>query len=276
MTKPLHGKVVAITGAARGIGAATARALVAEGARVAIGDVDIETARATAASIGSDCLPLALDVTDPASFTAFLDTTETAFGPLDVLVNNAGIMPLAGLLDEDDAVTSRILDINVHAMIRGTREAVRRMQPRGSGHIVNVASTAGKGGLAGASTYCASKAAIIVFSEAVRMELHGSGLEISCVMPGITRTELTDGVADLPGFPSIQPEDVADAIVGVLGKPRFDVYIPRSAGPLIHTTGMLPRRAREAFGRKMGVDRVFVDAAAKPERKAYEERAQGR
>jgi NAD(P)-dependent dehydrogenase (short-subunit alcohol dehydrogenase family) len=275
LSTSLSGKVVAITGAGRGIGACTAKALVAAGAQVAIGDIDLPAAQETAASISAGTIALPLDVTDPASFTAFLDAVEAQLGPVDVLVNNAGIMPLAPLLEEDEATTARILRINVEAMIRGTREAVRRMQPRGRGHIINVASTAGKGGIPGASTYCASKAAIIAFSEAVRMEVRESGIEVSCVMPGITRTELTDGVADLPAFRAIQPEDVAEAIVDAVRKPRFDIYIPRSAGPLIYGTGLLPRRAREWVGRKMGVDHVFMDAAHNPERKAYEERARG-
>jgi NAD(P)-dependent dehydrogenase (short-subunit alcohol dehydrogenase family) len=211
MTPALHGRTVAITGGGRGIGAATARALVAAGARVAIGDVDLATAQATAAAIGGSTLALPLDVTDRAGFVAFLDIVESTLGPLDVLVNNAGIMPLTRLLDEDEALTARVLAINVEAVVRGTREAVRRMLPRGSGHVVNVASTAGK----------------------------------------------------------------ADAIVAAIRKPRFEVYVPRSAGPLLWSTAMMPRRTREWVGRRMGVDHVFLDAGDDPERRAYEERARG-
>jgi NAD(P)-dependent dehydrogenase (short-subunit alcohol dehydrogenase family) len=276
LKQSLAGKVVAVTGAGRGIGACTARALVAAGAKVAIGDIDLTPAQETAASIGGGTIALQLDVTDTASFDAFLDTVEAQLGPLDVLVNNAGIMPLTPLLDEDDATTFRILEINVRSMIYGTREAARRMLPRGHGHVVNVASTAGKGGIPGASTYCASKSAMITFSEAVRFELKDTGLEVSCVMPGIVRTELADGVSDLPAFKAITPEQVADAIVAAIEKPRFEVFVPRSAGSLLKTTTMLPRPVREWVGRKMGVDHVFLDAAQDPERKAYEERARGK
>jgi NAD(P)-dependent dehydrogenase (short-subunit alcohol dehydrogenase family) len=276
LSQTLAGKVVAVTGAGRGIGACTAKALAAAGAKVAIGDIDLAPAQETADSIGGGSIALQLDVTNPASFDAFLDAVEAQLGPLDVLVNNAGIMPLTPLLEEDDATTFRILDLNVRSMIYGTREAVRRMLPRGRGHVVNVASTAGKGGIPGASTYCASKSAMITFTEAVRFEFDGTGLEFSCVMPGIVRTELTDGVADLPAFRAIKPEDVADAIVGAIAKPRFEVFVPRSAGSLLKATSMLPRPAREWVGRKMGVDHVFLDAAQNPERKAYEERARGK
>lgn len=273
--RPVEGRVVAVTGAARGIGAATARALAARGAQVAIGDVDLEAARATAAAAGGGIVALPLDVTDPDSFDRFLDAVERDLGPLDVLVNNAGVMPLSALLDEDDATTARILDVNVRAVIHGTREAVRRMRPRGTGHVVNIASTAGKAGVPGASTYCASKSAVIGFCEAVRLELRGSGVEVSCVMPGIVRTDLTDGVEDMPLFRAIQPEDVARGIVEALEDPRFEVYVPASAGPLLASTGMLPRRAREWVGRRMGVERVFLEAARRPERSAYERRARG-
>jgi len=276
LKQSLAGKVVAVTGAGRGIGACTARALVAAGAKVAIGDIDLGPAQETADSIGGGTIALQLDVTDTASFDAFLDAVEAQLGPLDVLVNNAGIMPLTPLLDEDDATTFRILELNVRSMIYGTREAVRRMLPRGHGHVINVASTAGKGGIPGASTYCASKSAMITFSEAVRFELNDTGLEVSCVMPGIVRTELADGVSDLPAFKAITPESVADAIVEAIEKPRFEVFVPRSAGTLLKTTSLLPRPMREWVGRKMGVDHVFLDAAQDPGRKAYEERARGK
>jgi short-subunit dehydrogenase len=95
-------------------------------------------------------------------------------------------------------------------------------------------------------------------------------------MPGIVRTELTDGVADLPAFRAITPEQVADAIVAAIAKPHFEVFVPKSAGTLFKTTSLLPRPAREWVGRKMGVDHVFIDAAQNPERKAYEERARGK
>ena len=272
MTHPITGKVVAITGGARGIGAATATALARKGAKVAIGDLDLDVAEATATRIGGGTLAIRLDVTDAKSFASFLDEVEQKLGPLDVMVNNAGIMPLATLLDEDDAMTAKILDLNVRSLIVASREAARRMVPRRRGHIVNVASTAGMAGLAGGSTYCASKAAVIAFNEAIEQELEEHGVHVSSVMPGIVRTELALGVPDLPGFKAVTPEDVAEGIVSAIAEPRLEVFVPKSAGPMLKYTRLVPRRATRLLARKMGADKVFVNAAHDPTRSVYETR----
>jgi len=128
--RSLHGRVVAITGGGRGIGRAMAQALAAEGCRVAVGDLDVASAEETAAALGGDAVGLRLDVTDHAGFSAFLDEVEQRLGPLDVLVNNAGIMPVGPLEYEDDATAVRLLEINLHAVIHGTKQAIRRMRPR--------------------------------------------------------------------------------------------------------------------------------------------------
>lgn len=274
--RPLAGKVVAITGAGRGIGAATAKVLHAAGAKVAIGDIDLASAEDSAAAIGPDVLAFKLDVTDTADFDAFLDRVEAAHGPLDVLVNNAGIMPLARAQDTSDELTRRVFDINVLAMIHGTREAVRRMLPRGRGHVVVLASTAGKAGIPGATTYCASKFAMVGFCEALDAELADTSIEVSCVMPGIVRTELATGVPDLPGFKSVSPEQVAEGIRDALIKPRLAVFVPRSAGPLIASTRLIPHRAQARIGKAMHTDKVFLDAIDGSERDAYEARARGK
>ena len=274
-TSDLTGKVVAITGGGRGIGAATAATLVRRGAKVAIGDLDLDVAEATAQRIGGGTLAVRLDVTDPRSFTSFLDRVETGLGPVDVLVNNAGIMPLGTLLDEDDAMTARLLEVNVRALIVASREAARRMVARGSGHIVNIASTAGKVGLPGGATYCATKAAVIAFSEGIEQELAEHGIHVSVVMPGIVRTELATGIPDVRGFKAITPDAVAEGIASAIAEPRLEVFVPRSAGPMLKYTRLMPRRSSLWLGRRMGVDKVFLDAHRDPQRKAYEERVRG-
>jgi NAD(P)-dependent dehydrogenase (short-subunit alcohol dehydrogenase family) len=270
--RPLSGKVVVVTGGGRGIGAATARALAAQGARVAIGDLDPDTALQTAAAIGSGAIGRSLDVTDLGAFTAFLDEVEAELGPLDVLVNNAGIMPLSPVDEEDDATVVRQLELNLHAVIHGSKEAIRRMKPRGGGHIVNLASVAGKAGFPGGATYCAVKHGVVGFSEAIRLELRGTGIEVSCVMPALVATELTSGLGDSRFVKRARPEEVADAIVGALRSPRFDVFVPRSAGVITRMTAALPRPLREAVGRMVKADRLLLDVHD-AQRAAYEARA---
>jgi NAD(P)-dependent dehydrogenase (short-subunit alcohol dehydrogenase family) len=273
MARSLAGKVVVITGGGRGIGAATATALARLGARVAIGDLDVELAKQTADRLGDDAIALPLDVTDRPGFTAFLDEVERQLGPIDVLINNAGIMPIGLLEEEDDRTTRHLLEINLHGVIHGTREAVRRMRPRGSGHIVNVASAAGKAGFPGVATYCATKHGVVGLSEAVRGELHGTGIEVSVVMPAIVRTELTAGVEEARLFRSVTPEVVAEAIVAALHRPRFDVFVPRSLGPMNRFTRLLPRTLGEWIVRRLKGDQVMVNAAHSAARKDYEARA---
>ena len=132
--RSLTGKVIAITGGARGIGKATAEALVRRGARVAIGDLDRELAEQTAAELGGDTLALELDVTRRDSFEGFLDQVEERLGSLDVLINNAGIMPLGRFWEEDDLTAQRMVDINVHGVLFGMKlahpaDAAARQRP---------------------------------------------------------------------------------------------------------------------------------------------------
>jgi NADP-dependent 3-hydroxy acid dehydrogenase YdfG len=269
--RTLAGRVVAITGAARGIGRATAAALVREGATVAIGDVDLARAERTAEEIGPRAAAFALDVTDPRSFEAFLEAVEERFGAMDVLVNNAGIMPLGPFVDEDDATARRMVDINVHGVMLGMKLALARFVARREGHLINIASAAGKGPYPGGATYCGTKHFVVGVSETVRGELRGTGVDLSVVMPVVVDTELASGVGTPRGIPRIKPEDVAEAIVETLRRPRFDVHVPRWVGPLVAVSAITPRRLREFLLRAIGADRVLsVDPA---ERRGYERRA---
>src|SRR4051812_28792016 len=270
--KSLNGRVVAITGAARGIGKATAAALVRQGARVGIGDLDVELAQRTAGELGDAVRAYQLDVTDRPSLAAFLDSVERDIGPLDVMINNAGIMPIGPFVEESDASAVRQLDINVHGVLFGMKEALPRMLPRRSGHIVNLASVAGKSGFPHLATYCASKFAVIGATEAVRTEFMDSGIEFTYVMPSLVDTELTSGLKAGRGIEKAKPEDVADAIVEALQQPRVDVFVPRAVGRITAVMQALPRAARESIGRMLDGDKVMVQADM-TERRAYEDRA---
>jgi NAD(P)-dependent dehydrogenase (short-subunit alcohol dehydrogenase family) len=269
--RSLTGKVAVVTGGGRGIGRAISAALVRKGVRVAIGDVDREAAEATAAELGDAVVGLHLDVTDLPGFTAFLDDVEQRLGPVDIIVNNAGIMPITALEDESGASISRQLEINLRAVIHGTQEGARRMRPRRAGHIVNIASLAGKTGYAHLATYSATKHGVVGLSEAVRAELRGSGVDISVVMPGIVNTELTDGMKEAR-IKNLRPEQVADEIVRALEFPRFDVFVPRETAALLILGALLPRRAREWMVRWLGADDV-ASRADQAKRAAYEARA---
>jgi NAD(P)-dependent dehydrogenase (short-subunit alcohol dehydrogenase family) len=269
--RSLNGKVVAITGGARGIGKATAEALVRRGARVAIGDLDLALAEQTATGLGGGSVALALDVSDRGSFEAFLDEAERQLGPIDVIVNNAGIMPTTPFVEESEDSFRRQIEINLIGVINGTQLAMRRMMPRNSGHIVNIASQAGKTGVPGIATYSATKHAVVGLSESIRAELRGSDIEVSCVMPTVVNTELTAGVGQKWVKP-VEASDVAEAIAEALEVPRFDVFVPKANGALLRAAALIPRPAAEWVSRTMGTDKLMteVDHTA---RAAYEERA---
>lgn len=269
--RSLNGKVVAITGGARGIGKATATALVRKGCRIAIGDLELELAEQTAAELGGGTVALPLDVTDRDSFRGFLDEAERQLGPVDVVINNAGIMPVTPLVDESDDSVRRQLDINVYGVIVGTQLAIERLRPRGSGHIVNIASQAGKTALPGIATYAATKHAVVGVSEAVRAELRDTGIEVHCVMPTVVNTELTAGLGQ-KWIKPVEAEDVAGEIVDALELGRFDVYVPRSNAVMTRFAALMPRRMAEAVGRLMGTDKLMYEVDH-GERRAYEERA---
>lgn len=266
----LAGKVVAITGGGRGIGRATAAALITQGARVAIGDIEAELAAQTASELGAGTLGLPLDVTDRDSFDTFLDRVEADLGPLDVLINNAGIMPLGAFVAETDVTAHRLIDINLHGVILGSKLALERFLPRNRGHLVNIASMAGKGGYPGGATYCATKHAVVGLSQTIRAEVRRSGIDVSIVMPTVVKTELGSGLPKTRGFAFAEPSDVADAIVEALQTRRVNVYVPRSMR-IVAAGSILPPRLQDAINHFFKADQVLSnpDHAA---RAAYESR----
>lgn len=271
--RTLAGKVVVVTGGGRGIGAATARLLAGEGARVVIGDLDERLAKETADAVGGAGLPL--DVTDHAGFDAFLDQVEREVGPVDALVNNAGIMPLARIEDESDETAATQVAVNLLAVIHGTKEMVRRWKARGSaGHVVNVSSAAGRVPVAGAATYTATKHGVSGFSNALHTELRADGVPIvvTAVHPVIVRTELAAGLKDTRGVPPVGPEDVAAAILDALKRPRRDVYVPSRLGFLVKLAAATPLAFNDFLSRAFKAERAVLDAVDSAARRAYEDR----
>lgn len=276
MSQPsdLNGLVVVVTGGARGIGLATVERLAARGARVAVGDLDADLVRSAAEAVadrtGAVVLAAPLDVTDPRSWAAFLDTVSP-LGPPDVLVNNAGIMPLGSVLEEPDDVARAIVDVNLHGVINGTKAVGSGMAARGRGHIVNVASAVGRVAVAHGATYSASKFAVVGFSEATRAELAPLGIDVSMVLPTVVRTELAAGVPAARGVNPVTAEDVATVIVDTIQRPRPESWVPRWSRGVSRAAELMPQRAKETLAHLMKADSVLAEADPAA-RAAYEAR----
>jgi len=256
----VRGKVVAITGGAGGIGLATANAFAQRGALVAVGDLDGAGARVAAERIGRGATGLALDVTDRASFESFLNELEHRLGPLHVMVNNAGIQHVGPFEDENNVSTDIQVAVNLGGVLNGTQLALARMRPRGRGHIVNVASIAGKIASPGGATYSATKHAVVGLSESLRGELRGSGIAVSIVMPAIIATEMAEGLGSARGVRPVKPTVVGEAIArAVLRRRDADVYVPRHIGVITTAMAVIPRGRRDALQRLMRADTVLMD-----------------
>lgn len=267
----LDGALVAITGAARGIGLATAKEFVAAGARVALGDLDDTLAREAAAGLGESARGHLLDVTDKQSYADFLAAAEEAHGgTVDVLVNNAGVMPNGSFLDQEDRIDRLTMEVNVYGVIHGMRLALPGMIARGHGHVVNVASLAGKFPLKGLAVYNASKYAVVGLSAATRLELEGTGVSLTTVLPSAVRTELSSGI-DLGVLPAVDPEDIAAAVVRSVRSRAAEIAVPTYVGLAANSAPLVPepvmRLLRRAVHDDAAITRVDSDV-----RRAYLDR----
>ena len=264
------GKRIAITGGARGIGLATARALSRRGDTIFIGDIDEPLAVEAAAQIGGDAVGLALDVTDAESFDRFI-RTASADGPLDVLINNAGIMPIGAFVEQTPETMRRAFEVNVLGCLHGMRAVLPAMLERGAGHILNVASTAGKAPVPGGVVYCGTKSAVVAMTETARVEYANTGVHFTCVMPHFTNTELIAGTTPTKLVPLIEPADVASAIARAITRPTEDVFVPKRMGSMLRVNGLFGRRFRDRVNRRLGAYDTFLHFD-KNERSGYDGR----
>lgn len=226
----VDGAVVIITGGARGIGAKTAQLFSAKGATVWIGDIDADIADTTAAAL-PNCRSAHLDVTERSSWERFTAQVLAGSGRIDILINNAGVMPLGAFDTEPEATTDLTLDVNVRGVINGMRAVIPTMIGQGGGHVVNIASMAGMIPIPGMVTYNASKFAALGASLAARREYAGTGVTVSAVLPSAVRTELASGVQLGGVLPTSDPDDVARAVLKTVRTRAARTSVPGWVAP---------------------------------------------
>jgi short-subunit dehydrogenase len=272
----INGKTIAITGAARGIGHATAKALLSRGARVVIGDRDVDALEAAVTALDrlGPVSGYPLDVTNRQSFGEFLDKARSeGGGRIDVLVNNAGVMPIGPFLQQSEQAIRSAIEVNLYGVLNGCQLVLPEMVARRGGHIVNIASMAGMTAVPGQVVYAGTKFAVVGLSVALADEFAPQGVEVSTVLPTFTNTDLISGTHASAAQKPAQPEEVAAAVVKVIDKPTTIMSVPRQLRFVAALASMLGPRGRRWLSRKLGNDRVFLDFDATA-REHYEDRAQ--
>ncbi|MDO7881245.1 SDR family NAD(P)-dependent oxidoreductase [Salinibacterium soli] len=252
MTPPL----AVITGAARGIGRQLAQDLITEGYRVVIGDLDLAATTATATELGQAATPIRLDVTDAALLAEAIERIETEIGPIDLWINNAGIMPTGPFVGQAGDAQQRIIAINYAAVVTASALVVPRMVARGRGTLVNMASATGIKPLAGVAVYSGTKAAVIAFSDALRRELRKTGVRVTVVMPNLVTTAMGAGITPPRLTGAVSAADVSRATVRAIERGRFWVVVPRGLGPVLRISKLLPFSWQDWIDDRAGSDNI--------------------
>jgi NADP-dependent 3-hydroxy acid dehydrogenase YdfG len=221
----LSNRVVLVTGASSGIGEAAARKLAAAGAKLMLGARRTDRLERLAEELGGNVAWQALDVADRTAFADFADVAEQRFGRIDVLVNNAGVMPLAPLAALKTDEWDRMLDVNVRGVLNGIAAVLPRFVAQGSGHVVNVASVAAHHVFPSAAVYCATKYAVWAITDGLRQE--HENIRSTIISPGVVETELGHDITDVGGAEflkqarqrALQPDAIASAIRFAIEQP---------------------------------------------------------
>ncbi|ASR36556.1 hypothetical protein BAY61_17870 [Prauserella marina] len=212
----LRNKVAIVTGAAHGIGEATARRFAAEGAKVVLADVSERGLRAVAEQLGDSAVTVHCDVADPVAVGAAVDRAVTEFGGLDILFNNAAVGANGNVADLDLGEWDRVFAVNLGGVLHGIRAAVPAMRERGGGAILNTSSVVGRRAGPGISAYAASKAAVEALTRAAALELRPDGIRVNAIVPAMIRTRAA--AASAPFLSGALGADVADYVAGRQGR----------------------------------------------------------
>jgi short-subunit dehydrogenase len=253
---PTSSPVAVVTGAARGIGKQIALDLLLRGYRVVIGDLDLEATQATATELGAGASAVRLDITDRELLTEVVATVEAEVGPIQLWVNNAGIMPTGAFSQQPAEVAAAIIRINYGGLVEATKAVLPRMLARGSGTIVNMASATGIKPLAGLAVYSGTKAAVIAFSDSLRRELRGTGVRIHVIAPNLVRTALGAGITPPKLSGSINAQSVSTAVMRVLDRSKFLVAVPGYLGPILKLSKLLPVAFQDWADDRIGTDSI--------------------
>lgn len=259
--KDLTGKVALITGSARGMGKLTAVNFAREGSRVVLTDLDQEELQKATAELkdaGYDVYSYVLDISDRDACFKLVEQVEAEVGPIDVLVNNAGIATNETVLETSEEQYRRITDVNYLGQVWMMQAAVPGMVKRGSGHVVNMCSMAGKVAACNLGPYCATKFAFIGITDAIRQELKGSGVEFTIVNPGYIGTGMFEG-AKVPYVTRwLDPQKVSDALLVAVKKNKGEIFVPNFLGRLAaFARGLCLPKFVDANFAILGADKSF-------------------